>query len=51
MIGGEGREGEIESRARELRVARKLDAMGPIAPKVSKENGTSWSVEEVGKEE
>jgi hypothetical protein len=40
----------MESRARESSLERKSEARGPRAPKVSKEKGTKWRVEEVGKE-
>ena len=49
-IGGHGRE-EMESRARESRIARKEEALGPRAPNVSIEKGTRENSEEVGREE
>ena len=49
--GEEGREEEMESRARAERVARKDFARSPKAPKVSREKGTRRREEEVEREE
>lgn len=49
--GGQGSEGEMESRARAERERRKEEARGAKAPRVSRAKGTRRREEEVGKEE
>jgi hypothetical protein len=46
VIGGQGSDGEMESRAKDVIIARKEEARVPRAPNVSSEKGTRRKVEE-----